>query len=134
MRILEHPEHLAFGAGEGAVDRFDPVHPIEIHSSAGTLLFSYGVVGSALFLLFLYHVLKLASPYLIAHLIPVTFYTLTHQGLRESMFWILLAFLQCLAAEIRSQRKLPRLVVDRPHGAEFPNRGLAAPVGLGGNA
>jgi hypothetical protein len=104
-RIVDFPEYLAFGSAEGAYDRFDPAHPIEIHSSPGTILFSYGLVGSAAFLFFLLHVVKRAPVYLVAHLLPVAFYSVTHNGLRDSLFWILLAFLQCLAVELGVLRR-----------------------------
>jgi hypothetical protein len=55
-RIENHSEYLLFGAGEGATTRFAETTIIgthEIHSSAGTLLFAYGIVGATMFLVFL---------------------------------------------------------------------------------
>jgi hypothetical protein len=138
-RIVDFPEHLAFGAAEGACDRFDPAHPIEIHSSPATLLFAYGIVGSAAFLLFLLNVVKRAPLYLVAHLLPVAFYSITHNGLRDSMFWILLAFLQCLAAELAAQQRQQRAATLTLTGREGLSRSgngygpgaLVSPVAVG---
>src|SRR5918994_582076 len=50
-RIWRHPEHLVFGAGEGAGLRFTEFGGLvkEMHSTLGTVLFSYGIVGFSLF-------------------------------------------------------------------------------------
>ena len=127
-RLADFPEHLAFGSAEGAYDRFDPAHPIEIHSSPATLLFSYGVVGSSFFLFFLFNVVKRAPVYLVAHLLPVAFYTITHNGMRDSLFWILLAFLQCLATELAVDDKARRstgFAARRWAGVPGPHDGTA---------
>src|SRR2546422_1043712 len=48
-RMTNHPQYLLFGAGEGAYYRFQSAWPRELHSSYGTLLFCYGIFGTALF-------------------------------------------------------------------------------------
>jgi len=133
-RIVDFPEYLGFGAAEGAYDRFDPAHPIEIHSSPGTVLFSYGIVGTAGFLFFLFSVVRRAPMYLVAHLLPVAFYSVTHNGLRDSLFWILLAFMQCLAAELSVQRRQRAAQRAGRGGPGWPSRERDRDAALSGDA
>jgi hypothetical protein len=95
-RMWNHPEYLIFGAGEGAYGRFNSQLASELHSSFGTLLFCYGLVGTLLFtcgLLFICS--KLRSNALVL-LFPVFLYGTAHHGLKFRLLWILLAFLSCL--------------------------------------
>lgn len=89
-RIGEHPEHILIGAGEGGYERFS-VEELELHSSYGTLLFSYGVAGLVLFGVVLMQALRGAPPLVVAYFVPVLLYGVVHQGLRFSLFWVLLA-------------------------------------------
>ncbi len=93
-RLWKHAEHLAVGAGEGDVTRFqDQKHsPGELHSSFATVLFSYGIVGLVLFLIFLFRLGQGSSLRLLAMLLPTLAYTLAHNGLRSTQLWVLLAF------------------------------------------
>lgn len=89
-RIFNNAEYLIFGAGEGATkERFNT--EIELHSSFGTILFSYGIVGLILFLSFLYNIYKIAKFKFIQLLLPLLLYGIMHMGLRFTMFWISLA-------------------------------------------
>jgi len=101
-RIVEHKEYLLFGAGEGGLSRFaeSPYQQMEIHSSAGTVLFSYGIVGVLLFMAFMWSLVRGASLKLTAVLIPPLIYTVAHQGLRFTMLWVLLAIYLALKAEM----------------------------------
>jgi hypothetical protein len=92
-RIWQHPEHLLVGAGEGDNQRFAKPgeHARELHSSFGTVLFGYGIVGVALFLVFFVRVVKGAPLRNSALLVPALVYTVAHQGLRFTMFWVVLA-------------------------------------------
>jgi phosphoglycerol transferase MdoB-like AlkP superfamily enzyme len=78
------------GAGEGYFLRFHP-RKLEIHSSAATLLFSYGIVGAGLFLVFLRWLSVTAGSRLTLLMIPALSYSLFHQGMRARPFWLLLA-------------------------------------------
>jgi hypothetical protein len=99
-RIWRYPQYIVGGAGEGDYDRFQAER--ELHSSFGTMLFSYGVVGLALFLAVLYQSLR-STPLLVKlYVLPVLLYGLTHQGLRFSWFWMLLG----IAAAIGSLRRV----------------------------
>ncbi len=101
-RIAEHKEYLLFGAGEGGLSRFaEPgFQQMEIHGSAGTVLFSYGFVGVFIFLLFLWRLVRGASFKLLSVLIPPLIYTVAHQGLRFTMLWVMFAIFLCMKAEM----------------------------------
>ncbi|MGE3457549.1 MAG: hypothetical protein AB7O24_20715 [Kofleriaceae bacterium] len=101
-RIENHPEYWLLGSGEGAYQRFKDTTTIgahEIHSSIGTLFFCYGIVGTLMFAAFLWRVLRgsgLATWLLVT---PSLAYGMTHQGLRFTMFWVLLALIVALKTE-----------------------------------
>jgi len=92
-RLWRFPRYLVLGAGEGDYGRFttDGRHQRELHSSFGSLLFSYGIVGVALFLVFAGRVIRGASRRAFLLLVPALVYTVAHQGLRFTMFWVVLA-------------------------------------------
>jgi hypothetical protein len=104
-RIVHHPEYLIFGAGEGANYRFRSGHPGELHSTVGTVLFCYGLVGTALFT-YAVVVLFKPDPRLLIGLLPSSVYGLVEHGLRFTSFWVLLAFICCLAR--RTEQQPPR--------------------------
>lgn len=92
FRITEFPQFWAFGAGEGAFYRFRG-SILEFHSTLGNIQVSYGVVGSLLFICFVIKSLKndmYRSLYVFASIMA---YGLTHNGIRNSMLWILLALI-----------------------------------------
>ncbi|MFT7553010.1 MAG: hypothetical protein ACI9BV_003340 [Rhodothermales bacterium] len=95
LRILEHPLHAILGAGEGAYGRWPSSGPleIEIHSTPGTLLFSYGLPAIALALLIGLTLVRSFGMPTVLVLGAVVLYGLTHQGLRFSLAWVLLAAL-----------------------------------------
>ena len=98
-RIYAHKEYWLLGAGEGGTSRFVDSTVIgshEIHSSAGTIFFSYGLVGVALFLAFLARLLRGAAFRTSLLLVPPLTYTIAHQGLRASLLWILFAMFAAL--------------------------------------
>lgn len=93
-RIMQHKEHWLLGSGEGGYDRFRFTTKIgdhELHSSAGTLFFCYGVLGVLLFAVFLYRVVEGSRFTMALLLVPSLSFGLTHQGLRFSLLWILFA-------------------------------------------
>lgn len=95
-RIVNHMEYLILGAGEGAYERFNSLNAgNELHSSIGTLLFSYGFFGSLLFAGFLYSIFARARGVIVVSFIPLLLYSITHQGLRFTTLWILLAVAMC---------------------------------------
>ncbi len=92
MRILENPEYIVLGAGEGARWRFTENREttVEIHSTVGTLLFSYGLPGLFLFVLLVLTALKGVDIGGVIIVLSPLLYSLTHQGLRTTTFWIFL--------------------------------------------
>ncbi len=103
-RITSHPEYWLLGSGEGAYRRYAGMSVIgshELHSSAGTLFFCYGIVGTLLFLAFLLRVAHGAGLQTAALLVPAAAYGLSHQGLRFTLLWVLLA---CVVAIKESNR------------------------------
>lgn len=87
-RIFANPEYLAFGAGEGVFKRFDGRLAglgAEMHSSVGTILFSYGIIGFLLYLI-VWGLLIIGSPGITMKLCAIAplIYGFTHNGLRFS--------------------------------------------------
>ena len=95
-RIVNDVEHLFFGAGEGQYRRHDSIWRGEIHSSAGTILFSYGIPGTVLFLVFFTSIWRRNRIGFFTYIAPLLLYSLTHNGLRYTPFWICLALCSSL--------------------------------------
>jgi hypothetical protein len=89
-RIWRYPEYLFLGAGEGVAYRIlkrgDDLN--ELHSTWGTLLFSYGIAGFLSFMTMIVIVFRRAPWRHLLYFMPIAFYGLTHQGLRFSMLWV----------------------------------------------
>jgi hypothetical protein len=96
-RLLNYPEHVFFGAGEGAYGRFhSELYGTELHSSFGTLLFCYGLLGTGFFTYGLFRIAK-GDPKSALFVIPAFVHGSAHHGLRFAFFWAMLAFLCCIA-------------------------------------
>lgn len=111
-RIWRNQQYLVLGAGEGGLSRFDDtayVKGMEIHSSAGTILFSYGIVGALLFLVFTWRLIRGAGARLVITLLPPLLYTGAHQGLRFTMLWVVLAVFVALKDDVARLRLEGRL-------------------------
>ncbi|PCJ67880.1 MAG: hypothetical protein COA58_01705 [Bacteroidetes bacterium] len=91
-RISNHPYYIFLGAGEGMYGRFRTyIHKHEIHSSFGNIIFSYGIPGFVLFMVFFLSLFK-GLPYKTSfYIVPVILYSFTHMGLRFTPIWILFA-------------------------------------------
>jgi hypothetical protein len=88
-RLWKYPEYLFLGAGEGTIEqRFEKDN--EIHSTIGTIIFSYGFFGTLSFLLFLFSCIRENKYSFLFFLIPLLLYSITHMGLRTKTFWIIL--------------------------------------------
>jgi len=96
-RIWKYPRYLLLGAGEGAGYRFGS--EIEVHSSLGTVLFSYGIPGTLLFGGFLARIYRFSGMRHFQYAIPALLYGATHQGLRFTEFWILLGLILCAGCQ-----------------------------------
>lgn len=105
-RIVNYPEYILFGAGEGAYERFrSELYASEIHSSYGTLLFCYGIPGTALFTLGLLCICR-PDPRMALYLIPALVHSFSHHGARFASFWTLLAFVCGMAMDREQQASL----------------------------
>ena len=92
-RVFEMDFHLLWGMGEGAFHRFVTLKNLEVHSSFVSLLVSYGLIGLFGYLILFYKALgrfrrQLANYALISGLL---FYQLSHNGIRNTLFWLLIA-------------------------------------------
>lgn len=97
-RMLNNPEFMILGAGEGGYYRFDTLlNTGEIHSSFGTILFCYGIIGLILFIRFMWKTFSFSRWIDFVYFIPVFVYSVTHQGLRSTMFWALMSIFYCVA-------------------------------------
>jgi hypothetical protein len=116
-RIWRNPEYLITGAGEGAYERFvfrQGEARRELHSSFGTMFFGYGIIGLTLFGVFGLRVIRGAPLRMTMMLVPALAYTVAHQGLRFTMFWVVLAAFAVLKPMPDTDKKL--------HAARVPAR------------
>jgi hypothetical protein len=104
-RLANHVELLLFGAGEGDTQRFESMLPGELHSTWGTIVFSYGFLGSLLFAVALFLVVRRGGLEWALLLLPAALYGLTHQGLRFSLFWVFLTILLIGGNVLRRRRE-----------------------------
>ncbi len=116
FRLFKYPQYLILGAGEGYIHRFAVIDhwAYELHSNFATLLFCYGIVGTVLFGLFHWQIIRRGGFLSALALMPPYVFGLTHQGLRFTQLWILLGFLMCLAIESRRQEALEASGVMEP--------------------
>lgn len=115
-RIWKNPEYLLTGAGEGGYERFahPGEHARELHSSFGSVLFAYGVVGAALFGVFLVRMFRGTSLRDKAILAAGLSFALAHQGLRFTMFWVVLIVFVVLKQLAAAQVKPKPLAATAP--------------------
>ena len=89
-RLTNFPEYAILGAGEAERQRFAPYGGLEIHSSFVNMLFAYGLPGLGLFLLTIVIALRRAPLYVWAGVAGPLIYSTTHNGLRATLFWLVL--------------------------------------------
>ena len=114
-RLIDYPQYLIAGAGEGAHYRFNARQ--ELHSGIATILFSYGIIGFTLFFTFLAMVFRRLPIYYGALLIPIILYGLTHQNFRNTGFWVFLALSYSYAFFKPAQRESQNRELD--HRLDF---------------
>ncbi|MBR4731361.1 MAG: O-antigen ligase family protein [Lachnospiraceae bacterium] len=94
-RVFEMGNNYLWGVGEGGYNRFEALRGKEVHSTYVSFFVSYGVIGSLLFLMLLKRLLW--RPGLIKRniigLSGIALYSLTHNGIRNTLVWIVLAIL-----------------------------------------
>ena len=114
-RIVEYAGHVVVGAGEGEIERFaDRSMEIEIHSTFGTLLFSYGVLGIALFMGFLWRLTRTMALDRYVYILPTLAYGMTHNGLRFSFSWFMVGVM--LSFAVTEGRKVAQNARQHPGG------------------
>jgi hypothetical protein len=84
-------QFVFFGGGEGEWHRFHRYR--ELHSSFGTILFCYGIIGAICFSMFLTKIGRVTGLGNVLYLIPAFIFGVAHQGLRFTLFWVLLGIL-----------------------------------------
>lgn len=103
-RIWENPQMLVLGAAEGANDRWDSFSKTgEIHSTFGTIAFSYGIPGLLIMGAFFFSLLRPAALVMLPFLLPELIFSLTHMSLRFVMTWTYFAMLFCVGLEVRKE-------------------------------
>jgi hypothetical protein len=115
-RIWRFKEYALLGAGEGDYQRFarpGQTSTSEIHSSFGTVLFCYGIVGLVLFLRCIVLAFNRGDMGTSVLLVPVLVYSIAHQGLRFSMFWTVFA-VYVVATALTKGRSLGARVLVAP--------------------
>lgn len=104
-RIWENPEMLVLGAGEGGNYRWKSFSRRgEIHSSLGTIVFSYGIPGILLAGLFFASVLKPGGFSLLPYALPELAFSLTHMSLRFPLTWLYFVCLFMVGNELRKMK------------------------------
>ena len=89
LRLINYPQYLIIGSGEGKNERFGNKDMNEIHSSFANILFSYGFIGLILFIFPYLYILKSKNNFLIFCLLIYFVFTIVHSTLRWPLFWIL---------------------------------------------
>jgi hypothetical protein len=101
MRVIDHPQYLLYGAGQGRDERFGEVDGeiYEIHSSPVAVLFYYGFLGLTLFAAFLWQLFT--AKWNLLFLTPLLVYGLFTYGLRAPYFWVALGFMAVMPDLLR---------------------------------
>lgn len=93
-RIIDNKKYWVFGAGEGAFqERFNSG---EIHSTFFSFFFNYGIIGTIILITLVVFLLKNSKKEEIFLFFILVIYGLTHNGIRQSLFWVLLALIYAI--------------------------------------
>lgn len=96
-RIVEYPQYLALGAGEGSFWRFNET--LELHSNLPNILFCYGIVGLLIYLGAFLSFFKGMTKEVLAVLFVLAFFGGVHMTMRIPIYWIALLFVVYLHEE-----------------------------------
>ena len=109
LRVLQFPEYLLLGAGQGGEKRFSNYlgNHYEIHSSDFSILFYYGIFGFFLFFKSIFNLFNDFNRKNMLLLIPIFTYGLFTYGLRAPYFWAFLGVLS-VVPEILKRKSLIR--------------------------
>lgn len=98
-RVLDYPDYIIFGAGQGDDLRFNSTH--EIHSTWAGLLFYYGLVGLGLFLAFVISVFRSVDFSHKLMMLGPLFYSAVTFGARTPVFWLFMAVFSVVGLQER---------------------------------
>ena len=92
-RIGELGYHFLWGMGEGAYGRFEALTNREVHATFVNILVSYGVIGLLVYFWILLSPMAMKQQTVrnYACYSGVLLYFLTHNGVRNTILWMLLA-------------------------------------------
>lgn len=109
-RIIHNPQYIAFGAGVMSDFWFNGM---EIHSTPGALIFYYGVVGFALFVVICFFPTLPYGAYKVSlfPMLVVWAYTMTHIGFRATYFWLFIALLYFICKERSKHDSINWLII-----------------------
>lgn len=99
-RIWREPDSWLFGHGEGGRDRYYYDWGGEFHSTLGNIQLSYGLIGTAIFVAILTIAFRRSGATGAMLVIPLLIYGLTHNGGRNTMFWMLLALMMSSSPQV----------------------------------
>lgn len=103
-RLLEYPEYLLLGAGQGLDTRF-VAQGNEIHSTPAGILFYYGIAGFLSLIVILYSVASGLRAYEKLIFFAPIFYSFSTFGFRTPIFWVYLGVFYVLAIKNSANRK-----------------------------
>jgi hypothetical protein len=99
--VLFNLDHrIIYGWGEGYTlaghPGFTPEHGLEVHSTLGSVLIGYGLIGFSVISIFLFRLFyrlisKVGFVYSSSIFVGPFLYGLTHNGIRFTIFWVFLA-------------------------------------------
>ena len=94
-RVFELGTNFLWGTGEGAYYRFRVKTNAEIHSTFVSILVSYGAIGFIGYLIIMAKCIMHKGRWVrnITLLSGLLLYSITHNGIRNTLFWMLLATL-----------------------------------------
>lgn len=104
-RILNYPQYLIYGSGEGAYWRFNDKTDVknrglEVHSGLAAILLAYGFLGFGLFSIFILTIFQRVPWLLWMTLAAVMAYGITHQHIRFTGFWVYLGLIYAVSRYI----------------------------------
>jgi len=103
-RLVDDPEYMIIGAGEGNKHRFTLAGGHEVHSTLGTVVFSYGLFGLFLFLRIYYRVFQAGGLWYLLMCAPPIVYGFSHNGLRQTAVWLVPVIFYFIARAIVTEK------------------------------
>ena len=107
-RISEIGANIIQGVGEGAFYRFSVMTGNETHSSFATIIVSYGIIGAFLYIVLFWNTIcnktRNIAPFF-AFFSGMLFYWVSHNGLRNSILWILIVFFTILYSKKQGEER-----------------------------